>query len=96
MQFHSYSVIFRDAEDAVRGRDGYDYEGYRLRVEFPRGLGPRGPGGRPYDAGRNLPPSRNAGGGGSSSGGRRASYRVIVSGLPASGLFHLKNVIFSF
>nr|6HPJ_B Chain B, Immunoglobulin G-binding protein G,Serine/arginine-rich splicing factor 1 [synthetic construct] len=26
----------RDAEDAVSGRDGYDYDGYRLRVEFPR------------------------------------------------------------
>uniref|UniRef100_A0A3Q3QEF7 Splicing factor, arginine/serine-rich 1 n=1 Tax=Monopterus albus TaxID=43700 RepID=A0A3Q3QEF7_MONAL len=26
----------RDAEDAVYGRDGYDYDGYRLRVEFPR------------------------------------------------------------
>ncbi|KAL3982442.1 RNA recognition motif family protein [Acanthocheilonema viteae] len=75
----------RDAEDAVRGRDGYDYEGYRLRVEFPRGLGPRGPGGRLYDAGRNIALSRNTSGGGSSSGGRRASYRVIVSGLPASG-----------
>lgn len=26
----------RDSEDAVYGRDGYDYDGYRLRVEFPR------------------------------------------------------------
>ncbi|KAL1110519.1 hypothetical protein AAG570_008047 [Ranatra chinensis] len=37
----------RDAEDAVHARDGYDYDGYRLRVEFPRGGGPsrrgRGP-----------------------------------------------------
>lgn len=31
---------FRDAEDAVKARDGYDYDGYRLRVEFPRGAGP--------------------------------------------------------
>uniref|UniRef100_A0A336MV56 CSON005778 protein n=1 Tax=Culicoides sonorensis TaxID=179676 RepID=A0A336MV56_CULSO len=30
----------RDAEDAVKARDGYDYDGYRLRVEFPRGGGP--------------------------------------------------------
>lgn len=29
--------FFRDAEDAVHARDGYDYDGYRLRVEFPRG-----------------------------------------------------------
>lgn len=27
--------LFRDAEDAVYGRDGYDYDGYHLRVEFP-------------------------------------------------------------
>uniref|UniRef100_T1HFF2 Splicing factor, arginine/serine-rich 1 n=1 Tax=Rhodnius prolixus TaxID=13249 RepID=T1HFF2_RHOPR len=32
----------RDAEDAVHGRDGHDYDGYRLRVEFPRGGGPSG------------------------------------------------------
>ncbi|CAI6350136.1 unnamed protein product [Macrosiphum euphorbiae] len=43
----------RDAEDAVHARDGYDYDGYRLRVEFPRGNGPH----------------RSGGGGGSSSGG---------------------------
>lgn len=30
----------RDADDAVKARDGYDYDGYRLRVEFPRGGGP--------------------------------------------------------
>ncbi|PIO55522.1 hypothetical protein TELCIR_23090, partial [Teladorsagia circumcincta] len=24
----------RDAEDAVRGRDGYDFDGSRIRVEF--------------------------------------------------------------
>ncbi|KAJ8956392.1 hypothetical protein NQ318_015130 [Aromia moschata] len=29
----------RDADDAVHARDGYDYDGYRLRVEFPRGGG---------------------------------------------------------
>ncbi|KJH43310.1 hypothetical protein DICVIV_10680 [Dictyocaulus viviparus] len=34
----------RDAEDAVRSRDGYDLDGSRLRVEFTRGTGPRGPG----------------------------------------------------
>lgn len=27
----------RDAEDAIRARDGYTYDGYRLRVEFARG-----------------------------------------------------------
>ncbi|VDN18305.1 unnamed protein product [Gongylonema pulchrum] len=76
----------RDADDAVRGRDGYDYDGYRLRVEFPRGTGPRGPGGRPYDAGRSFASPRSSLGGGSNSGGgRRTNFRVIVSGLPASG-----------
>ncbi|CAL8120541.1 unnamed protein product [Orchesella dallaii] len=68
----------RDAEDAVSKRDGYDYDGYRLRVEFPRG-GTRG---------------RSSGGGGGGRGGdgrgrgapaRRSQYRVMVSGLPPSG-----------
>ncbi|XP_075219207.1 serine/arginine-rich splicing factor 1A-like [Lycorma delicatula] len=69
----------RDAEDAVRARDGYDYDGYRLRVEFPRGGGPSGFRGR-------------GNGGGNSSGGRgrgpparRSQYRVLVTGLPPSG-----------
>ena len=26
----------RDADDAVYARDGYDYDGYKLRVELPR------------------------------------------------------------
>ncbi|XP_052357589.1 helicase SRCAP-like isoform X16 [Oncorhynchus keta] len=69
----------RDADDAVHGRDGYDYDGYRLRVEFPRsgrgggrggGGGGRGGGdGGGAPRGRYGPPSR------------RSEYRVIVSGL---------------
>ena len=50
---------FRDAVDAVRERDGYNYDGYTLRVEFPRGSGPGGPeeegrgrGGGGFDRGR--------------------------------------------
>ncbi|XP_054279549.1 serine/arginine-rich splicing factor 1B-like [Macrosteles quadrilineatus] len=68
----------RDAEDAVHARDGYDYDGYRLRVEFPRGGGPssyrgsRGSGGSSMGRGRGPP-------------ARRSQYRVIVSGLPPSG-----------
>lgn len=27
----------RDAEDAVRGRDNYNFDGYRLRCEFAKG-----------------------------------------------------------
>lgn len=55
------------------GRDGYDYDGYRLRVEFPRsgrgtGRGGGGGGGGGAPRGRYGPPSR------------RSEYRVIVSG----------------
>ncbi|XP_013413945.1 serine/arginine-rich splicing factor 1B [Lingula anatina] len=66
----------RDAGDAVHARDGYDYDGYRLRVEFPRGSGPGGPrggGGGGRGARRGGPPSR------------RSDYRVLVSGLPPTG-----------
>jgi RNA recognition motif-containing protein len=28
---------YRDAQDAVRGRDGYNFDGYRLRCEFAKG-----------------------------------------------------------
>ncbi|XP_023277158.1 serine/arginine-rich splicing factor 1B-like [Seriola lalandi dorsalis] len=62
----------RDAEDAVYGRDGYDYDGYRLRIEFPRsgrgGGGDGGGGALGTTRGRYGPPSR------------RSEYRVIVSG----------------
>ncbi|PVD31432.1 hypothetical protein C0Q70_06844 [Pomacea canaliculata] len=62
---------FTDAEDAVRQRDGYNYDGYTLRVEFPRGSGmSRFRGGR---GGRGGPPSR------------RSENRVLVSGLPPTG-----------
>lgn len=27
----------RDAEDAIHGRDGHNYDGYRLRCEFAKG-----------------------------------------------------------
>lgn len=60
----------RDAEDAVQARDGYDYDGYRLRVEFPKGGGGSFRGGR---CGGRGPPAR------------RTKYRVIISGLPPSG-----------
>ncbi|KAI6204972.1 hypothetical protein M3Y94_00739300 [Aphelenchoides besseyi] len=67
----------RDAEDAIRGRDGYDVDGCRLRVELTRGSGPRGFGGRPLnDSGRS---------GGHSRSSRRRGYPVFVSGLPPSG-----------
>ncbi|XVF57525.1 hypothetical protein PTKIN_Ptkin06aG0212500 [Pterospermum kingtungense] len=64
----------RDAEDAIRGRDGYNFDGYRLRVELAHG-------GR-----RPLSSDRYGSYGGSSSRGpsRHSDYRVLVTGLPSS------------
>jgi len=68
---------FRDAEDAVKSRDGYNYDGYTLKVEFPRnnngmrgGRGGGGGGGMGGDrGGRSGPPSR------------RSDFRAIITGL---------------
>lgn len=65
----------RDAEDAVKARDGYDYDGYRLRVEFPRGGGPGS-----FRSSRNDRSRSNRG-----AVTKRSQYRVLVSGLPPSG-----------
>ncbi|CAA6663428.1 unnamed protein product [Spirodela intermedia] len=66
----------RDAEVAIRGRDGYNFDGHRLRVEFAHG-------------GRGLSNSvdrRSSYNSSSSSRGvsRRSDYRVLVTGLPSS------------
>lgn len=69
VEFHDY----RDAEEAVKSRDGKDWDGYRLRVEFPRG---------------RERTSRFKNGSGSSRSNapqRRSKFRVKVSGLPSSG-----------
>lgn len=72
--------LTRDASDAVHERDGYNYDGYTLRVEFPRGGGPGdsrsrgGGGGYGFRGGRGPPGGR----GGPPS--RRSEYRVLVSG----------------
>ncbi|XP_028777407.1 serine/arginine-rich splicing factor SR34A-like [Neltuma alba] len=65
----------RDAEDAIRGRDGYNFDGCRLRVELAHGG--RGP---------SSSDRRGYGGGGGSRFGisRHSEYRVIVRGLPSS------------
>jgi len=84
----------RDAADAIKGRDGYELDGYRIRVEFPRSLrdGGRDGGrdGRDRDRGgrygdRNG--DRRVGGRDGARGGnlRRSKYRGLVSGLPPSG-----------
>ncbi|XP_025030079.1 serine/arginine-rich splicing factor 9 [Python bivittatus] len=71
---HGYILfVYRDAEDAVYGRNGYDYGQCRLRVEFPKPSRGRGGGFGGGPRGRNGPPSR------------RSEFRVLVSGLPPSG-----------
>lgn len=91
--------MFRDADDAVYARDGYNYDGYRLRVEFPRGGGPGG-----FRGG-----GRGGGGGGGGMGGdrgrgsrgppaRRSQFRVLVTGAfyffnPGRHLFLLFSII---
>ncbi|MCP9259268.1 hypothetical protein DINM_002226 [Dirofilaria immitis] len=68
----------RDARDAVHGRDGYDFDGCRIRVELTRGVGPRGPGGRPLYGPDPRSPRRGP-------PPRRIGHRVIISGLPDTG-----------
>ncbi|KAH6766400.1 SERINE-ARGININE PROTEIN 30 [Perilla frutescens var. hirtella] len=64
----------RDAEDAIRGRDGYDFDGHRLRVELAHG-------GR----GNSSSTDRHSGSRGPRGGvSRRSEYRVLVTGLPHS------------
>mmetsp|Transcript_27361 Transcript_27361/g.37738 ORF Transcript_27361/g.37738 Transcript_27361/m.37738 type:complete len:361 (+) Transcript_27361:110-1192(+) len=77
----------RDAEDAVRGRDGYNLNGSRIRVELARGSargrdddrgGYRGGGGGGYGGDRYGDGDRHGGdrgGGGGYGGGGRDSFR---------------------
>lgn len=67
-------VLFRDADDAVHARDGYDYDGYRLRVEFPRGGGHGG-----FRGGRGGGGDRGRGSRGPPA--RRSQFRVLVTGM---------------
>ncbi|KAK7392034.1 hypothetical protein VNO78_20460 [Psophocarpus tetragonolobus] len=66
----------RDAEDAIRYQDGYNFDGFRLRVELAHG-------GRGYSSSVDRYSSYS---GSSSSRGvsRRSYYRVLVTGLPPS------------
>lgn len=80
----------RDAEDAVRGRDGYEVDGQRIRVEFPRGGRGGRSGGGGFGGGGGGGGGYGGGGGGGGGGGRgppprRSDYRVMVSGLPPTG-----------
>ncbi|KAJ0979804.1 hypothetical protein J5N97_015278 [Dioscorea zingiberensis] len=69
----------RDAEDAIRGRDGYNFDGHRLRVELAHG-------GRGHSSSFERRSSYTSGGGGGGRGGvsRHSDYRVLVTGLPSS------------
>ncbi|KAK1315544.1 Pre-mRNA-splicing factor SF2 [Acorus calamus] len=68
----------RDAEDAIRGRDGYNFVGHKLRVELAHG-------GRGQSSSIDRHGSYNSGGGGRGGGvSRRSDYRVLVTGLPSS------------
>ncbi|GLT41936.1 hypothetical protein SLA2020_159620 [Shorea laevis] len=62
-----------DAEDAIRGRDGYNFDGCRIRVELAHG-------------GRGQSSRRGYGGGGRGRFGvsHRSEFRVVVRGLPSS------------
>ncbi|XP_050142296.1 uncharacterized protein LOC126618293 [Malus sylvestris] len=64
----------RDADDAIYGRDGYDFDGVRLRVELAHG-------GRHSSSDRYRSYSRSSSSRGVS---RRSDYRVLVTGLPPS------------
>ncbi|XP_010230838.1 serine/arginine-rich splicing factor SR30 isoform X2 [Brachypodium distachyon] len=65
----------RDADDAIYGRDGYNFDGYRLRVELAHG-------GRGQSYQYERPRSYSSGRRGGVS--RRSEYRVLVDGLPSS------------
>ncbi|XP_030451625.1 serine/arginine-rich-splicing factor SR34 isoform X1 [Syzygium oleosum] len=66
----------RDAEDAIHGRDGYDFDGHRLRVELAHG-------GRGHSSSSDRH-SSHGGGRGSRGVSRHSEFRVLVSGLPSS------------
>uniref|UniRef100_I1NMK5 RRM domain-containing protein n=1 Tax=Oryza glaberrima TaxID=4538 RepID=I1NMK5_ORYGL len=65
----------RDADDAICCRDGYNFDGYRLRVELAHG-------GRGQSYSYDRPRSYSSGRRGGVS--RRSEYRVMVTGLPSS------------
>uniref|UniRef100_A0A1D1Z1A4 Pre-mRNA-splicing factor SF2 n=1 Tax=Anthurium amnicola TaxID=1678845 RepID=A0A1D1Z1A4_9ARAE len=67
----------RDAEDAIRGRDGYNLDGHRLRVELAHG-------GRGYSSSADRYSSYSGSTGGRGGVSRRSDYRVLVTGLPSS------------
>ncbi|CAK4069945.1 unnamed protein product [Aphanomyces euteiches] len=73
----------RDAEDAIRGRDGYEFDGQRLRVERTTGGGRRSGGGGDRDRDRDRDRERDSKGFGRNLMGS-GKYSVTVTGLPDS------------
>lgn len=67
----------RDAEDAVDARDGYKFDGERIRVEFSKGRGEARDRGDDRGRGRERSPDRSR-----KPSGRRTPFRITVSGLP--------------
>ncbi|KAG9157221.1 hypothetical protein Leryth_004890, partial [Lithospermum erythrorhizon] len=67
----------RDAEDAIRGRDGYDFDGHRLRVELAHG-------GRGNTSSTDRYNSQSSGRGRHGGVSKRSDFRVLVTGLPQS------------
>ena len=65
----------RDASDAVYERDGYSFDGGRLRVELAKGSRERD---RDRDGGRGRGP-------------RGAGFRVRISGLPSSASWQVRK-----
>ncbi|KAF2930422.1 hypothetical protein DAI22_05g134000 [Oryza sativa Japonica Group] len=63
----------RDAQDAIYGRHGYDFDGHRLRVELAHGG--RGPS---FDRSSSYSSAGRRG------AAKRTDYRVMVTGLPSS------------
>ncbi|XP_010429679.1 PREDICTED: serine/arginine-rich splicing factor SR34B-like [Camelina sativa] len=75
----------RDADDAIYGRDGYDFDGHRLRVELAHGGRRSSHDARGSYSGGGGRGGRDGGDGGRGRGpSRRSEYRVVVSGLPSS------------
>ncbi len=81
----------------MKGRDGYSFDGYRIKVEYPnssnkgrgdrsdRGGGGGGGGDRGGDRGGYRGGRDSGGRGGFNRGSRPRGYQLLVSGLPSTG-----------
>lgn len=67
----------RSAEDAIRGRDGYNFDGYHLKIELSHG-------GRRLSSSSGRSSRYGDGGADKYGVSRRSEYRVVVRGLPSS------------